>query len=491
MVTKLGLDFVTDGRGDLHKTFGPEDVFHYAYAIFHSQTYRERYTEQLKIDFPRLPLTSDVELFRQLVIRGIDLVSLHLLEDDYFGSYWQRHKQQSPLTQPITRFVAGNNGARVGAVSKNKAYSPKLKRIYLDTSDIIDSSYFEFLDDINSRESQDTWECQIGGYQVLHKWLYDRRARGGEAGRILTEEDITHFQRTIVALNLTIKLMDEIDELIDEHSGFPLPGSGPEDADVQPVSEDTYSNHEAEEESIEDEEIMDEEKNNINDQDNNIYDKALAESTGVEYEGEDMMIHITEPFDPSQIRIEPKQQSLDTIIKRLELGEINLNPDFQRMAGIWNITKQSLLIELLMVRIPLPAFYMDASDDKNWLVIDGLQRLTTLNNFINEKDDKKRLKLSSLEFLGRQLNLDAPRHQRLDTWDKLPRDLQRRILETQITLFLVQPGTPPKVKFNIFKRINTGGVPLSGQEIRNALNQGKSTELLNELAESDSSTGYS
>src|SRR5690606_7097926 len=68
---KLGLEFLTDGRGDLHRTFGPEDVFHYAYAIFHSPTYRTRYAEQLKIDFPRLPLTTDVELFRQLVMRGV------------------------------------------------------------------------------------------------------------------------------------------------------------------------------------------------------------------------------------------------------------------------------------------------------------------------------------------------------------------------------------------------------------------------------------
>lgn len=155
------------------------------------------------------------------------------------------------------------------------------------------------------------------------------------------------------------------------------------------------------------------------------------------------------------------------------------------MAGIWQPKKQSLLIESILIRIPLPAFYIDASDDKRWIIIDGLQRLTTLYNFIIEEDDKKRLHLRDLEFLGKQLRLDAPAKERLDTWDKLPRDLQRRIDETQVTLYLVQPGTPAKVKFNIFKRINTGGVPLSGQEIRNALNLGKSTDLLNELAQSE------
>ena len=77
---RLKLDFVPDGCGDLRKTFGPEDVFHYAYAVFHSPTYRSRYAEFLKIDFPRLPLTSNVELFRSLCALGKELVALHLME---------------------------------------------------------------------------------------------------------------------------------------------------------------------------------------------------------------------------------------------------------------------------------------------------------------------------------------------------------------------------------------------------------------------------
>src|SRR5690606_12123383 len=79
MAQKLGLEFVSEGRGDLVTTFGPEDIFAYAYAVFHSPSYRERYAEFLKIDFPRLPLTSSVEVFRELVARGSALVDLHLL----------------------------------------------------------------------------------------------------------------------------------------------------------------------------------------------------------------------------------------------------------------------------------------------------------------------------------------------------------------------------------------------------------------------------
>lgn len=240
---KLGMQFVTDGRGDLHKTFGPEDVFHYAYAIFHSPTYRERYAEQLKIDFPRLPLTTDVELFRQLVMRGVDLVALHLLEDDYEGAYWNRYPPRhegegqgvraSPLTQPLTRFVRGKNGSTVGTMSKSRAYNAEQKRIYLDTSELDKGSYFEFGDSISAEDALETWAFQIGGYQVLHKWLYDRRPQGAEAGRTLTDAEVTHYQRVVVALHLTRHLMNDIDEVIAEHGGFPLAGSSPDDADAK------------------------------------------------------------------------------------------------------------------------------------------------------------------------------------------------------------------------------------------------------------------
>lgn len=87
---KLGLEYIPDGAGDLAATFGPEDVFHYAYAVFHSPTYRSRYAEFLKIDFPRLPLTSNPALFAALVSLGRELVAFHLLKtprvDDFITS---------------------------------------------------------------------------------------------------------------------------------------------------------------------------------------------------------------------------------------------------------------------------------------------------------------------------------------------------------------------------------------------------------------------
>jgi len=126
----------------------------------------------------------------------------------------------------------------------------------------------------------------------------------------------------------------------------------------------------------------------------------------------------------------------------------------------------------MLIRIPLPAFYMDATHDEKWLVVDGLQRLTTLKRFMIEKT----LRLRGLEFLT---------HLEGKTYDELPRNYQRRIAETQVTVYLIEKGTPDTVKFNIFKRINTGGLPLSAQEIRHALNQGEATVLLAQLADSN------
>lgn len=188
---------------------------------------------------------------------------------------------------------------------------------------------------------------------------------------------------------------------------------------------------------------------------------------------------ITQPFDPELIRVETRLMKIDLLLQRIKYEELNLEPDFQRKGGIWNNRTKSRLIESILIRIPLPAFYMDATDEDKWLVIDGLQRLTALKMFVINKynhhknDEDIPLRLSELEFLT-QLN-DK-------TFDELPRNLQRRIIETQVTVYLIEKGTPSEVKFSIFKRINTGGLPLSLQEIRHALNQGKSTKLLQKLS---------
>ena len=122
-------------------------------------------------------------------------------------------------------------------------------------------------------------------------------------------------------------------------------------------------------------------------------------SDGIELEQGDSVISLEDkiqPFDPTKINITMAPMALDSLVKRLKNHEINLNTEFQRKGGLWSNTKKSQLIESLLLKIPLPAFYFDASDEGDWLIIDGLQRITALNEFIV----KKTLKLEGLEFFN-------------------------------------------------------------------------------------------
>jgi len=186
------------GRGDLAKNFGPRDVFDYIYAVLHSPTYRTRYADFLKSDFPRIPLPCNAELFRELVARGKQLVALHLLDE----------KQAEPLANPETRYI-GKGEARV----EKKPY-PK----YENGKVMINAScWFEDV-------PPEVWNFHIGGYQVCEKWLKDRAATGGKTpkpGRVLTEADILHYRRVTIALRETIRLMSQIDTVIDAQGGWP------------------------------------------------------------------------------------------------------------------------------------------------------------------------------------------------------------------------------------------------------------------------------
>jgi hypothetical protein len=186
-------------------------------------------------------------------------------------------------------------------------------------------------------------------------------------------------------------------------------------------------------------------------------------------EDEGAVQDVGQPYDPSKTHIVTKSLSLDLLLRRLAHGEIDLQPEFQRKAALWSPERMSRLVESILIRIPLPVFYFDASDDAKWLVIDGLQRLGTFDAFAV----KRTLRLVKLEYLQ---NLEGK------LFTELSRDLQRRIEETQVAVHLVQPGTPSDVKYNIFRRINTGGVVLTPQEIRHALHQGKASAFLGELA---------
>lgn len=173
----------------------PEDIFHYAYAVLHSPGYRCRYAEFLKIDFPRLPLTGNLELFRSLARLGGELTALHLLE--------------SPkLQKSITRYVGRTREVKkVGWTADNGG------TVWINASGKKNATTAGTIGFAGVPEN--VWSFHIGGYQVCEKWLKDRK------GRTLTDEDVAHYHKMVVALSETIRLMAEIDTVINQHGGWP------------------------------------------------------------------------------------------------------------------------------------------------------------------------------------------------------------------------------------------------------------------------------
>lgn len=177
----LKLKFMDEGKGDFNETFGAEDIFNYMYAIFYSPTYRIRYAEFLKMEFPRLPLTSDKALFKALADKGDQLVALHLMESPILDAEYQR------IGYPV-------NGSHF---VEKVTYTEKTMRVYINKE-----QYFEGVE-------PGVWNFEIGGYQVCDKWLKYRKNRPP-----LNPNDINHFQKMVIALRKTTRLMTEIDTLI-------------------------------------------------------------------------------------------------------------------------------------------------------------------------------------------------------------------------------------------------------------------------------------
>jgi hypothetical protein len=160
----------------------PEDVFYYIYAVLHSPTYRLRYADFLKMDFPRIPLTSDLKLFKALAAKGKELVKLHIMESDKLN--------------PVRSNVRLEPHKELQNEVVKVSYDDRHKRVYINK--------FQYFEKVESA----VWEFHVGGYQVCEKWLKDRK------GRKLNYDDITLYQKIVLALRETIKLMESIDKAI-------------------------------------------------------------------------------------------------------------------------------------------------------------------------------------------------------------------------------------------------------------------------------------
>lgn len=185
--------------------------------------------------------------------------------------------------------------------------------------------------------------------------------------------------------------------------------------------------------------------------------------------------HIAHPFDPSLIRMDTQTVNLGHVLGMLQHGEIELQPDFQRSADVWDTTQKSRLIESILLGLPLPSFYFNTADDNRWEVIDGLQRLSALKDFCipSGQEGHTPLRLSGLEFLQQYEG---------KTFEELDRTDVRRIHAHKVTLNVIDKGTPKEVKYILFRRVNTAGVQLTPQELRHAINPGIPAAFLRELA---------
>jgi predicted helicase len=173
---KIGLSFTAEKQNG-ENTFAPIDILDYIYAVLYSNNYRAKFKEFLKIDFPRIPYPQNAEEFRKLAAIGSLLRNLHLLEN------------VSPAIDAAGFPIAGTNTV--------EAVNYKAGKVYVNKTQYFDSIPLK------------TWEYYIGGYQPAEKWLKDRK------GRVLSFEDIEHYQKIISVLKMTIELQAQIDGVVE------------------------------------------------------------------------------------------------------------------------------------------------------------------------------------------------------------------------------------------------------------------------------------
>lgn len=186
-----------------------------------------------------------------------------------------------------------------------------------------------------------------------------------------------------------------------------------------------------------------------------------------------------QPYDPKKISIIAERWSISHIFDMIDKWQqVEMSPDFQR-EFVWDKVRKSQLIESLMLRIPLPAFYLAQTEKGKYQVVDGLQRLTTITEFMRNK-----FPLKGLEYLEDEKGRWFEEKEQ-DKKKEISFEFKKNILQTQLNINIIEAKSPVKVKFDVFRRVNTGGKPLNAQEIRNCLSNKITRNLINELAFSD------
>jgi hypothetical protein len=205
-------------------------------------------------------------------------------------------------------------------------------------------------------------------------------------------------------------------------------------------------------------------------QDNDVIEKD--EDTAEEDRGDSGGLY---PYDPTKadIDIREEPQTVFELMRKYDNGKLIIDPDFQRNL-VWKPEQKSKFIESVILNFPLPPWYVNQTVEGKYIIVDGLQRTSTLHEFVNNE-----FKLKDLEALP---NLNGYNFSGLK---KLPGDYQTRIEDKKLNIYLIRPSVPTKVVYDIFNRINTGGTKLERQEVRNCIFSGKSTKLLKELSETD------
>lgn len=180
--------------------------------------------------------------------------------------------------------------------------------------------------------------------------------------------------------------------------------------------------------------------------------------------------NIQNPFSPSDINISTPPMNMGDLIDMIENGWINFGTNYQREENLWSLEQQSRLIESVLLGLRLPAFYFEVVEKRKWNIIDGLQRCCAIRNFCVDQT----LSLIGLEFLQDKFEGKL--------YNQFSFEIKRDIRMLPITVNLLDKGTPDDVKYILFRRLNTGGIELTAQEIRNAVYIGVAIDIVAEMA---------